>query len=387
MIGRRMTGFHLFGFDVRLDVSWVILGVLTVWTFAVGVLPASLPDLDDGVYWAMAVAGAVGLFVSIIVHELSHSIVARRLGLPIRAITLFVFGGAAETEDEPCSVRTELLTAIAGPASTAVLGGAFYGLAVLLDAVGSWTAVVTVLALVAEINLLLTAFNLVPAFPLDGGRVLRALLWRVTGDLRRATRVATLLGSGFGFLLIGSGAVLLFQGQLVAGIWALLIGSFVQRAAQSSYRRLLTRLMLRGETVRRFMREDPVTVPYYISVEQLVEEYVYRHHHRLYPVMQDDKLVGCITTRDIKRLPREDWSQHTVKEMSQACTAENTTAPDVDALVALRRMSRSGTSRLMVVDGDRLVGILTLGDLLQYLVLKTDLEGRDATRAAEPWSA
>jgi CBS domain-containing protein len=268
--------------------------------------------------------------------------------------------------------------AVAGPLASAVLGGVFYGLATLSATVSGWQAGVVVLAFLAEINLWLAAFNLVPAFPLDGGRLLRALLWRTTKNLRRATRIASLLGSAFGFVLIGAGVVFLFQGQIVYAIWGMLLGTFVHNAAQNSYRQLVARLMLRGEPVRRFMREDPVTVPYYISVAQLVDEIIYRHHHRLYPVMQDDALVGCITTRDVKALPREQWSQHTVKELSHACTAENTTSPDVDALVALGQMSRTGNSRLMVVEDDRLVGIVTLKDLLQYLMLKADLEGKDA---------
>jgi len=381
MFGRHVRLFRLLGFDVKLDLSWLILAALITWSLASMLFPQSFPGLSNGVYWAMGLAGAIGVFLSVVVHEISHSVVARRLGLPIKAITLFVFGGVAEMGDEPDRARTEFLTAIAGPLSSAVLAGIFVGLAVLLDRLGLWPEGAGVFGALWQINLALAVFNLVPAFPLDGGRVLRAALWSATRDLRRATRIASLAGSAFGFFLVAAGVIFLFQGDFVMAIWGMLLGSFVHNAAQGSYRQLVARLVLRGEPVQRFMREDPVTVPYYISIEQLVEEIVYRHHHRLYPVMQDDTLIGCITTRDVKGLSRDVWSQHTVKELSHPCTPDNTTAPDVDAADVLGQMSRTGNTRLMVVSDDRLVGIVTLRDLLQYLFLKVDLEGKNVARS------
>ncbi|UCF09533.1 MAG: site-2 protease family protein [Candidatus Bipolaricaulota bacterium] len=378
MFGRRITLFRLLGFEVKLDLSWLLLAALITWSLARSLFPVSVPGQPDAVYWAMGFAGALGLFASIVVHEFSHSLVARRRGLPMKGITLFIFGGVAEMGDEPASARTEFLMAIAGPLSSIALAGLFLGLATVLELARAPDAVVGVLGYLWPINLVLAAFNLVPAFPLDGGRVLRAFLWATTHNLRRATRIASLIGSAFGFALAAIGIVFLFRGDLVTGIWGMLIGSFVHNAAQRSYRQLVARQVLRGEPVRRFMREDPVTAPYHISIAQLVDEIIYRHHHRLYPVMQDETLVGCITTRDVKELPREEWTQHTVKSLSHPCTAENTIGPDVDAADALSQMGRTGNSRLMVVSGDRLVGIVTLKDLLQFLFLKTALEGKDA---------
>ena len=380
MFGRRFTLFHLLGFEVRLDLSWLILAALVSWSLADSVFPQYFPGERSAVYWAMGIAGAVGLFASVVVHEFTHSVVARRRGLPMKGITLFIFGGVAEMGDEPPNPRTEFLMAIAGPLASVGLAGVFFGVTALLEVVGAPAPVMGVFAYLWPINLVLAAFNLVPAFPLDGGRVLRAILWAATGNLRRATWFASITGSVFAFALMGLGVMSLFRGDFFTGIWWLLIGSFVHNAARSTYRSVVTRQVLRGEPVRRFMREDPITVPYYISIEKLVEEIVYRHHHRMYPVMQEDTLVGCITTLDIKGLPRAQWSQHTVKELSRPCTAENTISPDADATAALSRMTSSGNSRLMVVDEDRLVGIITLRDLLQFLTLKVDLEGKTLER-------
>jgi Zn-dependent protease/predicted transcriptional regulator len=378
MFGRRITLFRLLGFEVKLDLSWFLLAALITWSLARSLFPVSVPDQPGAVYWAMGFVGALGLFASVVLHEFSHSLVARRLGLPMKGITLFIFGGVAEMSEEPASARTEFLMAIAGPLASIGLAAVLLGLAVLLEFVRAPAPIVGVLGYLWPINLVLAAFNLVPAFPLDGGRVLRALLWATTRNLRRATRIASMTGSVFGFALAAVGVVFLFRGDLVTGIWGMLLGSFVHNAAQRSYRQLVARQALHGTPVSRFMREDPITAPYYISVEQLVEEIIYRHHHRLYPVMQDETLVGCITTKDVKELPRDEWSQHTVKSRSHPCTAENTIDPDVDAADALSQMGRTGNSRLMVVRGERLVGIVTLRDLVQFLYLKADLEGKNA---------
>ena len=327
----------------------------------------------------MGIVGALGLFFSVIVHEFAHSLVARRFGLHMKGITLFIFGGVAEMADEPPSARAEFFMAIAGPATSIVLGLALLG----VTALGGWAGwprpVLGVLSYLWSINLVLAAFNLLPAFPLDGGRVLRAALWGWTKRLRRATRIASWIGSGFGILLIGLGVFNIIRGDFVGGIWLFLIGMFVRSASQGSYQQLLVRQVLAGEPVGRFMQADPVAVPYYISVEQLVEEYIYKHHFKMYPVLQEDKLVGCVSTREVKEIPRGEWDQHTVKEISSSCTGENTVSPDTDATAALALMNRTRNSRLMVVENGRLMGIIALKDLLRFLSLKLDLEGKETT--------
>lgn len=384
MFGKRITLFRLLGFEVKIDASWLIIAVLITWSLARAVFPAYFEGLSGATYILMGIVGALGLFSSIVVHEFSHSLVARRFGLSMKGITLFIFGGVAEMEEEPPTAKAEFFMAIAGPAASVVLGGVLLGITVLGTRYGWPNPVIGVLSYLWTINLVLAAFNLLPAFPLDGGRVLRSALWGFTGRLAWATRIASLIGSGFGFLLIAMGVVTIVRGDFVGGIWWFLIGIFLRNASQTSYRQLVTRRLLEGEPVRRFMERNPVAVPYHISVEQLVEDYVYKHHFKMYPVVQEERLVGCVTTRDVKAIPREQWDQHTVKELSTACSSENTISPDADATEALALMSRSGNSRLMVVEGERLVGIIALKDLLEFLSLKMDLEGGRIDKASSP---
>jgi Zn-dependent protease len=380
MFGKRITLFKLLGFEVRLDLSWLIIAVLVTWSLARAVFPAYFENLSILTYWWMGIVGALGLFLSVIVHEFAHSLIARRFGLHMKGITLFIFGGVAEMADEPPSAKAEFFMAIAGPATSVLLGLILFGITALGGWAGWTKPVLGVLSYLWAINLVLAAFNLLPAFPLDGGRVLRAALWGWTKRLRQATRIASLVGSGFGILLIGVGVFNIIRGDFVGGIWWFLIGMFVRSASQGSYQQLLVRQVLAGEPVRRFMVTDPVTVPYYISVEQLVEDYIYKHHFKMYPVLQEGKLVGCVSTREVKEIPRSEWDQHTVKEISKSCTGENTIPPDTDATAALALMNRTRNSRLMVVEDGRLLGIIALKDLLRFLSLKLDLEGKETER-------
>jgi Zn-dependent protease len=380
MFGKRITLFKLLGFEVRLDLSWLIIAVLVTWSLARAVFPAYFENLSILTYWWMGIIGALGLFLSVIVHEFAHSLVARRFGLLMKGITLFIFGGVAEMADEPPSAKAEFFMAIAGPLTSVLLGLILFG----VTALGGWAGwskpVLGVLSYLWSINLVLAGFNLLPAFPLDGGRVLRAALWGWTKRLRRATRIASLIGSGFGILLIGVGVFNIIRGDFVSGIWWFLIGMFVRSASQGSYQQLLVRQVLAGEPVRRFMVTEPVTVPYYISVGQLVEDYIYKHHFKMYPVLQEDRLIGCVSTREVKEIPRSEWDQHTVKEISKSCTGENTIPPNADAMAALALMNRTHNSRLMVVEDSHLLGIIALKDLLRFLSLKLDLEGKETDR-------
>lgn len=375
MFGRSFDLFSIFGFKIRLDLSWFVVAVLVTWTLAAGYFPNAHPDLGRGTYWAMGVAGALLLFASVVAHELSHALTARRFGLEMRGITLFIFGGVAEMTDEPPSAKAEFWVAIAGPIASLGVAAAFFGLRVGVDRP---VAVAAVVGYLATINVVLAVFNLIPAFPLDGGRILRSVLWQWRGDLRWATKITSTIGSAFGTLLIVLGVLILVTGGadgFVSAMWMALIGLFLRGAAQSSYQQLLLRRTLEGEPVSRFMQTEPVTVPRHLSVEELVNEYVYRHHFKLFPVVDGDRLVGCVTTRQIKELPREEWGRTSVGALVAGCSQDNSIAPGADAMQALSRMSGGRVSRLMVVDdAGRLVGILSLKDLLEFLSLKIELE-------------
>ncbi len=384
MFGKRITLFKLFGFAVHIDLSWIIIAVLVTWSLAVGLFPFQYRGLSPGTYWIMGIAGALGLFASIIFHEMSHSLVARRFGIPMKGITLFIFGGVAEMDDEPPSPRAEFMMAIAGPLSSLFLAAAFYGL-YLFGAQRGWPAPFNgVVGYLGLINGVLAVFNLIPAFPLDGGRVLRSILWGWRNDLRWGTRISSAIGSGFGIFLIFVGVLNALRGNFIGGVWQFLIGMFLRDAARMSYQQLLARQALEGETVRRFMQTDPVTVSPSVTLARLIEDYVYRHQFKMFPVVEGGELVGCIDLNQVKEIPRDAWPRRTVGEMARGCSGENTISPETDAVKALSKMNRTGRTRLLVVDRGKLVGILSLRDLLRFLSLKIELENGEERPASRP---
>jgi CBS domain-containing protein len=278
-------------------------------------------------------------------------------------------------EEEPPNPKAEFFMAIAGPIASMLLGGVLYGMSVI-GALGNWPGpVLGVMSYLGLINFLLALFNLVPAFPLDGGRVLRAALWSWKHNLRWATRIASQIGTGFGISLIIVGIFLIISGGFINGMWLALIGMFLQNASKMSYQRLLIQQTFAGEPVRRFMQVNPVTVAPSTTIDRLVEEYIYTYHFKMFPVTENHTPLSCISTREVKTIPREEWGQHTVGEVANPCSPENTVTADTDALKALSLINRTRSSRLMVVDETgRLVGIIALKDLLQFLSLKLDLE-------------
>lgn len=376
MFGPSIKIFRLFGFEVRADASWLIIAALLTWSLAIWVFPQEYRGLGLAEYWWMGVVGTLGLFGSVVVHELFHSLVERRHNLPMKGITLFIFGGVAEMGGEPASPKVEFLVAIAGPLSSIALGFIFWAIyraglqSMTLDTLG-------VLAYLAFINLVLAAFNLIPAFPLDGGRILRAAIWHVKGDVRQATRIASRIGSGFGILLMAFAVFALFTGNFISAVWYFLIGMFLRNASQMSYQQLLIRSVLMGEPIRRFMTSEPVTVTPGMSIEELVDDYVYKYHHKMFPVVRgpEHHLEGCVTTKDVTEIPRKEWPAHTVQEVLKPCSLNNTVSPDADALSVLNKMSESGTSRMLVADKDRLLAIISIKDLMSFIATKLDLEG------------
>ena len=377
MFGKRLELFRLSGLPVRVDASWIIIAVLVTWSLAGGVFPVQHPDLAPTAYWTMAIIGAFGLFASIVLHELSHALAAKRQGAPMRGITLFIFGGVAEMDREPPSGKAEFIVAIAGPIASVLIALVFGGLWAIGRQIPLPVPVTGVLAYLAWINGLLVLFNLVPAFPLDGGRVLRAALWHFKGNLRRATSISSQIGSGFGLALIVLGVVAFVGGAYVGGMWWFLIGMFLRGAAQMSYQQVILRRMLEGETVDDVMQQNPITVDPNISVQRLVDDYVYEHHFKMFPVTDDGVLKGCVTTQQARAVPRPSWDSTKVAEILEPCSTENTIEAGADAMDALSRMSRTGKSRLLVVDEDRLCGIVALKDLLKYLSLRIELEEDD----------
>jgi Zn-dependent protease/CBS domain-containing protein len=375
MFENRIPLFSLFGFKVKIDLSWFVLAVLITWSLAKGVFPYYIKGLDNSTYWWMGAAGALGLFASIIFHEFFHSLVAKSYGMPMKGITLFIFGGVSEMEDEPASPKIEFLMAIAGPLSSFVLAGIFYVLLLASHRSEMAISISGVLAYLAMINLILGIFNMIPAFPLDGGRILRSILWGYKHNVRWATHIASTLGSMFGVLLIILGVVNFISGNFIGGLWYFLIGMFIRNASKMSYRQMVIRKALAGEPVEKFMKPEPVTVPPSLTLTELVRDYFYKYHYKMYPVLEDGSLDGCITSKQIKQIPHNLWDDYKVKDVVVPCTKENTVSAHTDAVKALSLMSSTGNSRLLVLDGNKLEGIVTLKDLLKFLALKIDLEG------------
>jgi CBS domain-containing protein len=292
----------------------------------------------------------------------------------MRGITLFVFGGVAQMDDEPPSPGTEFWMAIAGPIASVLIAAAAFGLWQLSVRVEWPTPVGAVFWYLGFINTVLVVFNMLPAFPLDGGRILRSLLWQTMGSLRKATRISSMIGSAFGLLLIGLGVLQFIAGNFIGGMWWFLLGMFLYSAASMSYEQVLIRRALESEPIRRFVQPDVRTVPPSTSVQQFVDDYVYRYHFRLFPVVQDGQLMGCVKTGRVKELPRDQWPDREVSEIVEPCSDQNTIEPKADALKALAKMRRQGNSRLMVVDNGHLEGIISLRDMMHLISVKIDLE-------------
>jgi Zn-dependent protease/CBS domain-containing protein len=400
MFGTRWRLFRLMGIPISLDLSWIfILLLLTVSfrsefpQFMHHFYPEAGIRLVPADYWLMGLIAALSFFICIVLHELGHAVVARSRGMPIRGITLFLFGGVAELGDEPTSAGTEFLMAIAGPLVSLVLAAIFVGLGVAGYHSGWSPPLVLVLGYLGVVNGTVLLFNLVPAFPLDGGRVLRSILWAVTGRVREATFWASRIGQAFAWLLIAAGIFCFViglevpreSGLIWSGAWLGFIGLFLNSAARSGYQQILIRQALQGEPVSRFMNPEPIVVPPTLDLRHWVEEYVYRYHRKGFPVAENSHLEGFISTQALSRVPRDEWDNHTVGEVMRQDTRAITIPPQADAMQALSKMQATGSSRLLVTEGDRLLGIVSLKDLLRFLNLKLHLENGNGSQPG-PWT-
>ncbi len=393
---RREFGFRIArvaGIDIRVDLSLAIVFSLIAFSLGKGLFPAWHPEWSAFVTWLTALAAAFLFFVSILIHELSHALVGRAQGIPINAITLFVFGGVAQLEREPHTWRAELLMAIAGPIASFILGlvfltlgSAFAGPVDLDDGervLAGLNPVATLLIWLGPVNLILAVFNLVPGFPLDGGRVLRAILWGITGDLVGATQWASKLGQFFAWFLIvmGVGMMLgirvpLLGGGLVTGMWLALIGWFLNNAALTSYQRLIVNEALEGVPLSRLMRREWSSVNPDIRLDVLVDEYLMRGDQRGFPVTERDKLVGMVCLEDIRKIPRQTWPTTLVRDIMTPAERLSTIGMEADAAEALQCLSRDAVNQLPVVDNGELKGLILREDILKWL----SLYGKDALK-------
>ena len=376
MFGKTIKLFTFFGFQVRLDASWLIIAFLVAWSLSSGYFPRISPDLSSTVHWTMGIIGTLGLFFSILFHEFWHSFVARAYGLPIHGITLFLFGGVSEMSDEPPSAGIEFFVAVAGPISSIVLGLVFFAINSGMQALTIPVYASGILGYLALINWVVAVFNLLPAFPLDGGRIVRAALWKWKGDLRQATKSASYTGVVFGIFLVILGAVNMLSGNIIPGMWYVIVGLFIRGTAQMAYKQLLVQKSLKGKKVRSYMNDSPVTVPSDLSIRSLLQDYMYKYHFKTFPVVDQGQLKGCVHSKQVKGLSEDEWDVRTVAELGSNCSQDNTISGDADVMDALDKMRSTGNSRLLVVDNGELSGIIALKDILAFLEYSADIEDR-----------
>ncbi|GER07615.1 peptidase M50 [Iodidimonas muriae] len=376
MTDHNLTLFTLFGFRVRANPSWLLLAALITWSLAEGLFPQEFPDLPASLHWSLGIVGMIGLFFSLLFHEFSHSLVARRRGMKIGGITLFLFGGVAELTDEPPTPRIEFEVAAAGPIASVFLALIFGLLSLMAAGLGAPDYWAGLLGYLGTINMVLAVFNLVPGYPLDGGRLLRAWLWHRRGDQLSATRTASRFGKGFGLFLIILGIWSFLSVGALGGMWWILIGFFIMSAAKASYDQLLARSLFHHVPLEGFVVKAPVCVEADMSIDHFVKDYAYHHHFSLYPVMKNRKLVGCVRTRDVQTIHRDEWATSPLSDIMLPLTEKNSTPLESDAEQVLQAMQRHNSGQMIVLDGDRLAGIITLRDLLGALELRRQIEGQ-----------
>jgi len=373
----QLKGFQIFrigGIQVIVDYSWFIIFFLVIYTMAESYFPAMQRNGGAPLYWIMGFCAATLFFASVLLHELAHSFVALKQGIQVTSIRLFIFGGLAQVSSEPESGRNEFLIALAGPAVSLALGfgfGMLYGLLMLAGKLGPVAAVAWYLA---AANILLGIFNMIPGFPLDGGRILRAILWDRWANMTRATRVVSQLGNVFALFLIFLGVLFFLVGQsLIMGIWLVLIGLFMKQSAVGSYQAVVLRESLAGVPVRQVMKADVVTVDWLVSLDQLVQDYIYRHKFTEFPVVNGDELLGMISLAQVKAVAKELWTFKQVRDIMTPIEQVPHLNPTDDATEAFRRMVAEDLSLMPVLEQGRLVGIISRRDLLDLFRIKSDL--------------
>lgn len=360
------------GFEIRIDYSWFVIFFLILWSFTAGVFPQAAPGLASGTYLAMGVTGTLLFFASLLAHELSHSVVARRRGIVVEGITLFIFGGMARTRMEAERPEDELVIAGVGPLASLVIGLLFGVVWQVGWVLGAPLAVTEVARYLAFINVVLAGFNLLPGFPLDGGRLFRALAWHFTGDLTRATRWASNGGQWLGYGLMALGILQVLAGLALGGLWLIFIGWFLRTAAVFSFRQHLLRDVLGSVFARELMTPSPTTVPPDLTVDEFVEEHMLRQRHHGFPVVDRGELVGLVTMDQVKATPREAWPRTRVRDIMASGDAV-VVGPDDAMTQVLARMDEAGSTRVVVARGSHVEGIISSSDITRWFQREQEL--------------
>lgn len=362
---RLLGGFRIgrwFGFPIRIDYSWFPVAAFVIWTFSAREFPRVLPAEEPSTYLGMGVVAAVLFFLSVLLHELGHAVIGRVRGVTVESITLFFFGGIAQAREEPRRPMDEFLLTAAGPVTSFLLAGVFQAARLAAEGLGAAQPVIVVLGFLAFLNLVLAIFNLIPGFPLDGGRIFRSIVWAATGDLVRATRWATWGGRLFGGALIALGLYSLSQGQLVSGLWSAFIGWFLVNAASSSLRHFELRQLLHLIPVSRVMTSNPRKIDASLSIDRAIAQYFMLGRQEAYPVELDGVLIGIVDLSKVADVPPALRAETRVSDVMRPTYELTSVGPD-DSLADVMSRPEPVTASLVVVEGGQVVGLLDLGEV------------------------
>ena len=372
MFKNAITIFRIYGIDIRIDPSWLLVATLFVWNLSAQYFPQLLPGLSQTTYISLGVVAMLGFFASLLLHELAHSVVAIFYGLKITEITLFIFGGVAGLKSEPKNARSEFWIAIAGPAMSFALAGFGYLLANLMASFGASAAVIVLFAYLGFANLVLAIFNLVPAFPMDGGRVLRAFLWYYKSDLEFATQIASRLGSilGIGFMALGLFSML--GGAGIGGFWLILIGFFVMVSSRGAYEGQKVERILLGHSVGQIMTRAPVTAPPWITISELVHDIILGKNVGFVPIVNGSELLGYVDRKILHGIDRSTWDNVTAGDVCIALSPKNSVTEDFPVQKLVERMQIGGQKKFLVVRERQLLGVISLTDIISYISLENE---------------
>ncbi len=362
----------LIGIPIILHYTWFIAFILISWTLATWYMPNQYPGLSVLTYWTIGVVSSFLLLASVLIHEISHSYVAKKNNLPTKRIVLFIFGGVSQIAEEPANPAIEFKVSVVGPLTSFLLAAVFGIIWYPLNQMGINQAILAPFEYGAFINLLLGGFNLLPAFPLDGGRLLRAGMWRRTKNLVKATNIATKIGVLFSYLFMFAGFIFMVLGALVNGIWFILIGWFLKNGSESSMKQTVIGDALAGFTVGEVMTKDVHSITLDATVNEIVETF-FKYKHGGFPVVENGELVGCVTIEDVKKVAKERWERTRAKKIMTARKKLILSNPEETVLDAMTKMSNHNIGRLPVIDEGKLVGIISRSDVMHIVKTKTEL--------------
>ncbi|HAE43592.1 MAG TPA: hypothetical protein DCG34_11860 [Clostridiales bacterium] len=362
------------GIEIEINLSWLIIFGLITFMMATNFFPQNYPDISPIIGWVLGSIMAILMLLSILLHELSHSIVSINQGIEVKKITLFIFGGIAQLDKEPDNPIQELKIALAGPAMSLLLFLIFTFIYNFLGYLGVESYLIAPLIYVSSVNLIIVLFNMVPAFPLDGGRVLRALIWHFQGSLQKATKVTSSMGNIFGYLLIFLGLYIVFNGNVLNGIWFVFIGWFIKQLSESSYQNTIMTDLFTKIKVSTFMSKNVISVGAHLSIEALVENYFYKYKYTSFPVIETDRVIGIVTVENIKTLNRDEWDRTIVRNIITPINNDLIVYPEDNVSSAIKKIFQNGIGRVLVMDGETLTGIVSRTDILNYIRIHSQLE-------------